>query len=69
MRQLTEKNTFDWSRSVDLNIKARGIGALLMNSGRRLPNLNVIKTSSKVEWPLQQYQSGSRYLSRKVWAN
>lgn len=69
MRQGREYGAFDWSRSVNLNIKSRGISSLLNNAGRNLPNLNVIKVSSRVEWPLQQYQNGSRYLSRKVWVS
>lgn len=69
MRRVKEQSTFDWSRSIDLNIKSRGMKSLWSNVGRDLPNLNVVKVSSRVEWPLQQYQNGSRYLSRRVWVS
>ncbi len=69
MRQSGGQNVFDWSRNIDMSIKSRGIKALLVENRRNLSNLNVVRASSKVEWPLQQYQNGSRYLSRRVWVS
>ncbi|MBQ8676853.1 MAG: hypothetical protein IJ529_00090 [Alphaproteobacteria bacterium] len=68
MRQNLEK-PFDWSRSTNLRIKSRGTMALFTQVGKALPNLTVIKPSSRVEWPLYQQQKGSRYLTRKVWVS
>lgn len=59
-----DKQVFDWSKGQNLRIKARGTGALFNQAAKLLPNLNIIKTSSRSEWPIQQ--NGSRYLTRKI---
>lgn len=65
MRTIAEKQVFDWSRGQNLRIKSRGTMALFAQAARSLPNLNITKISSRIEWPLQQ-QNNSRYLTRKI---
>ncbi len=64
MQTSIDKQMFDWSKGQNLRIKARGTAALFSQAARILPNLNVVKTSSRSEWPVQQ--NNSRYLTRKI---
>lgn len=67
MRMNIDKQVFDWSKGQDLRVKARGTLALFNQAARVLPNLNVVKISSRSEWPIQQ--NNSRYLTRKIWVS
>lgn len=64
MQTSIDKQMFDWSKGQKLRIKARGTAALFSQAVRILPNLNVVKTSSRSEWPVQQ--NSNRYLTRKI---
>ena len=67
MRVDIDKQVFDWSKGQNLRVKARGTMALFNQAARVLPNLNIVKISSRSEWPLQQ--NNSRYLTRKIWVS
>ncbi len=66
MRQKIEPALLDWSRNKNMRIQGRGIAALVAQKAKIIENTKAAGTTRCV-WPDSSANSGSRYLSRRIW--